>query len=89
MPDTREFMTVRELSEALGCDPGKVLCWIASGELAALNIAERATGRPRWRIPREAWERFQAARSNRKSDPPRRQARRQPRGPDQQIKAYY
>ena len=86
--EPRGYLTVRQLADDLGCDPRKVLVWIRAGELAAVNIAERATGRPRWRIPREAWERFLAARSNRASGKPRRPTRRQApaTGP---AKAYY
>lgn len=54
-------------------------------QLTAVNIAERATGRPRWRIPRDAWERFRAARSNSKSDPPRRRTRRHQSSTDVQY----
>ena len=63
--DTRAYLTVAELAQSLACDAGKILTWIHRGELEALNVAESATGRPRWRIPREAWERFMLVRSNR------------------------
>lgn len=62
--DTPAYLTVQQIAERLGCDAMKILSWIHRGELAAINIAESATGRPRWRIPGDAWERFQAARSN-------------------------
>ena len=77
--DTREYLTVKKLAESLACDPAKILLWIHRGELQALNIAEQATGRPRWRIPRESWEAFQLVRSNRAgatTSPTRRRRRR-------------
>jgi excisionase family DNA binding protein len=59
------FLTVKQLAESLGCDPGKILNWIHTGELEAINVSESAAGRPRWRIAADAWERFQLVRSNR------------------------
>ena len=43
----------------------KVLTWIRTGELEAINLAEKRTGRPRWRISDEALAAFDAGRSNR------------------------
>jgi hypothetical protein len=51
-----------------------VLAWIQSGELGAINLAERATDPPRWRIPRETLERF--LESRRAKPPALRPARR-------------
>jgi hypothetical protein len=50
-----------------------VLGWIRSGELRACNVAQRAGGRPRWRILLGDLAAFQAARS---AQPPRPAARR-------------
>jgi excisionase family DNA binding protein len=62
------FLTVKEIADALGTDAKKVGDWIASGELAAINIARNPRGaRPRWRILASEWERFLAARQ---SQPP-------------------
>src|SRR4051812_25423763 len=44
---------------------GKVLTWIRTGELQAVNCAERAGARPRWRISAVALAEFDTARSNR------------------------
>jgi len=41
--------TPPQIAEAYGVSPDKVLGWIRSGELQAINIATRATGRrPRY-----------------------------------------
>lgn len=48
---------------------GKVLGWIRSGELAAVNCAARPHGRPRWRVSAEALAKFDSARSNRRELP--------------------
>jgi hypothetical protein len=47
----RRYVTPRDIAADLGCNLGKVLLWIKSGELRAINIAVRADSRkPRWRI---------------------------------------
>lgn len=76
MATTRPYLSVRELSADLGIDPGKILHWLHTGQLAGINVAENPSGRPRWRIPREAWEQFQSARSNQAPPPQRRRRRR-------------
>ena len=65
MTATRDYLTVPALAQSLGVDQDKVLGWIHRGELRALNVAESSTGRPRWRIPAEAWEEFERRRSTR------------------------
>jgi hypothetical protein len=48
---TREKLTPGELAKIWGISPRKVLTWIRSGELRAVNLAANARGaRPRWRI---------------------------------------
>ena len=76
------FLTVAAVASALGIRRGKVLAWISRGELTAVNIAERATGRPRWRISRESLDAFLLVRSCRPPVAARRVGRRksQPAG---------
>ena len=52
------WLTPPQLAKQLGVDAQKVLGWIRSGELRAVNVAERACLRPRWRISAEAIEEF-------------------------------
>jgi excisionase family DNA binding protein len=87
LPD-RDFYTVRELANALQVDQGKVLIWIHEGELRALNVAESAKGRARWRIPREAWEAFAAKRSNGAPKPTPPPVRRRQRRDDHIIQFF-
>ena len=54
----------------------KVLRWIKSGELAAINLATAAAGRPVWRIGQKALEAFLDARQ---AQPPAPKARRRSR----------
>jgi len=60
-PATR-WTTPPALARQLGVAVDKVLAWIRSGELRAINVAARTSNRPRWRIPPEAIESFLAAR---------------------------
>jgi hypothetical protein len=39
-----------ELARRYGIEPAKVIAWIRQGELRAVNIATRPTGRPRYVI---------------------------------------
>ncbi len=72
-----EWLTPPQVARARGVKPAKVLAWIASGELEAVNHAGRAAGRPRWRISAEALQAFDRARSNRSAAPARAAPRRQ------------
>jgi hypothetical protein len=52
------WLTPPRLAKQLGVQADKVLSWIRSGELRAINVADRASHRPRWRISAEATEEF-------------------------------
>ena len=51
--------TPRELSRLLRVSPDKVLSWIRSGELGAINTASRRCGRPRYVVLPEQLAQFQ------------------------------
>jgi excisionase family DNA binding protein len=75
MPDDHPtYRTPPEIARRLGVGPEKVLAWIRSGELAAVNLATTRHGRPRWAIAPEALDLFLAARQN--HPPPHRTRRR-------------
>lgn len=59
----RQNFTPPALAARYGIKPEKVLCWIRSGELAAINIATNLGGRPRYLITREAVQTFEARRA--------------------------
>jgi excisionase family DNA binding protein len=59
------YLTPPEVARRFGIKPDKVLTWIATGGLVAINAAERPGGRPRWRISQEALEAFERRRSSR------------------------
>jgi hypothetical protein len=47
----------------LGIDPVKIIAWIRSGELTAVDLSTRLGGRARWRISRESLDTFLANRA--------------------------
>ncbi len=52
------YHTPPTVAESLGVNESKVLAWIRSGELAAVNVAAHVGGRPRWRIAQSDLELF-------------------------------
>jgi excisionase family DNA binding protein len=56
---TRTWMTPPEASIELRCRTSKVIGWIRSGRLRAVNLSEGQ--RPRYRISRDALDEFLAA----------------------------
>jgi hypothetical protein len=83
-----QYWKVPVLARFLGVDQDKILGWIHSGELLAIDVSERRGGRPRWRIPAEAWQAFCVARSNQATLPPPRAARRRRRETSDIIQFY-
>lgn len=72
----RHFLNPPEVAVMLGVSHPKVLAFITSGELEAVNLASKLGSRPRWGISRESLDRFLMVRSNRTVPQP---ARRKPR----------
>jgi hypothetical protein len=64
------------LAKEYGVSPDKVLTWIHTGELRALNIATRPTGRPRYVIDQAAVADFEAKRTTATPKPARRRKQR-------------
>lgn len=44
------YLTPPQVAARYGCKPDKVLSWIRSGQLRAINLAERPDGRPRFKV---------------------------------------
>jgi hypothetical protein len=63
MTSTGTYLTPPQLAQIYGVKPAKILAWISSGELGALNLAARGTSRPRYRISPEAIAQFECRRS--------------------------
>lgn len=70
MPSNSWF-TVPELAKYLRVDAGKILRFIHTGELVAINIATRASGRPRWRVSEGALADFLLRRQSPAAPAPR------------------
>jgi len=60
---TTSSFTPPEIARRLRVSPEKVLGWIRSGELRAINVAARPTGRPRFRIEPADLSAFEERRS--------------------------
>jgi hypothetical protein len=54
--------TPPEIARRYGVATSKVIDWIRSGELVALNLARRGCTRPRYSITPESLEQFERAR---------------------------
>jgi len=74
----------REVAERLVVRVDVVLAWIKRGELRACNVAQRAGGRPRWRILESDLQTFLASRA---AQPPAPAVRRRKR--DCKIVEYF
>jgi excisionase family DNA binding protein len=55
-------LTPPQLARRFGVGPDKVLAWIRSGELPAINGAAKPNGRPRYLIDKADVEAFEAQR---------------------------
>jgi hypothetical protein len=58
-----QYLTPPQLAKRWGVNTTKVLGWVRSGELRAVNLAARRDGRPRWRVPIDAVLEFEAVRA--------------------------
>ncbi len=61
-PNNRN-LTPPQIAERLGVAPRKVISWIVSGELQALNLAHRGCMRPRYSVSPAALAAFERART--------------------------
>ena len=66
-----------EYAEARGIATDKVLSWIRSGELKAVNVALQRNGRPRYRISLDAIEEFEQRRTPQPAPAPTPRRRRE------------
>ena len=77
------YRTPPEIAKELRIRPDKVLTWIRSGELAAIDVSETAGGRPRWRISEADLQDFL---KRRRATPPPKQTRQRRAKP---AKSYF
>jgi len=57
------WLSPPQIAKQLGIDPAKIIAWINSGQLNAINVAENLAGRPRYRVSSQALEDFLRRRS--------------------------
>lgn len=60
----RRKLTPPQIAERLGVSPEKVIAWIRSGELKAVNVATKPNGRPRWAVDEADLAAFERRRSS-------------------------
>ncbi len=82
LPD--RCMSVRQLARHLAVGTAKILGWIKSGKLQAVNISD-SPRRPQYRISPEALRDFATARA---AAQPRQERKRRPRRPPGWIERY-
>ena len=75
-PAPRRFSPPRA-ARRYGVAHEKILAWIKSGELRAINVATRPTGRPRYLIDEADLLAFEAKRSNSPTPAKKRRSRKQ------------
>jgi len=75
---TPTYLTPPELAKELRIRPDKVLTWIRSGELAAVDVSETIGGRPRWRISADDLDDFLKRRRAQPAPKVTRRRRRKP-----------
>ena len=75
-PNARPTISPADLARHWGIKIDKVLNWISSGQLKAVNVAANASGKPRYRIDAEALAAFKAARTLATPEPRRRRRSR-------------
>ena len=61
-PKKQRNLTPPIIAERLGVATAKVIGWIRSGELKAINVANRGCSKPRFSISPDALEDFERAR---------------------------
>ena len=73
---TRDYMTPPTVARLLGVAHDKVLQWITSGELRAVNLAARSGGRPRYHVAQADLESFLQTRAVTPTPKPARRRKR-------------
>jgi hypothetical protein len=71
------MLTVPDLAAEWGISADQILRLIHAGELRAINVALKLSGRPRYMVDRDEVERFETRRTLRVATTARRRRRRQ------------
>ena len=81
----RETITPPQLAARWGVRCDKVLNFINSGELVAINLAQELGGNPRYKIYLSEVERFEQSRSTKPAEKTPRRRRRAPAAPGKEY----
>ena len=79
MTETPVYLTPPEVAKRLRIRPDKVLAWIRSGELTAIDVSESQGGRPRWRVSEADLQDFLKRRQSQPAPKQTRRRREKPR----------
>lgn len=74
------YLTPADVAQRYGVSEDKVAFWIRAGELRAINLATRRTGRPRWKIAPADLVIFESGRAATPVESSPRRRRQQPPG---------
>lgn len=72
------YLSPPQVAKRFGVDVKKIIGWIRSGELRAVNLANSMSSRPRWKISPDALSTFLATRTAGSAPSITRQRRRKP-----------
>lgn len=87
MNGDHRYLVPREYAQRLGVDQKKVLAWIKSGELTAVDVSLKRGGQPRWKINPDDAAAFEQARSSKPPAPKSPRGRKPKRLPD--VEEFY
>lgn len=86
--ESDRYFTPPEVARRYGVAPETVRAWIAAGELDAIDVSDRSTSRPRYRISREALAAFERRRAAVAKPKTTRRRRRRPGVEDGYARRY-
>jgi len=75
LANTSAYLSPNDVAARLGVSWAKVVAWIKSGQLLAVNVASRPSGKPQWRIAESDLDFFLATRQAQPSRPATRRRR--------------
>ena len=67
---------IKDICDKFAVGEHTVLGWIRRGELKAINVSRKPTGRPKWRVTQEALQEFELARTPTPTPPRTRRRKR-------------
>ena len=76
-PAAPSFLSLPETAKLLRINESKLIHWIRTGELTAIDLSQNRNQRPRWKVSREELDRFLRSRQSTPApEPPKRQRKK-------------